>query len=56
MNELCNIRSIVLNYYDLDMLQSWFEVLCDFGWLPGLYELKSRNLIARSIVSTLELL
>jgi len=56
MNELCNIRCIVLNYYDLGMLQSWFEVLRDFGWLPGLYGLKSGNLNARSIISILQLL
>jgi len=31
MNELCNIRCTVLDYYDLGMLQSWFEVLRDFG-------------------------
>jgi hypothetical protein len=56
MNELCNNRSIVLNYYDLSILQSWFEILRDFGLLPGLYGFKFGNLIASSIVSTLQLL
>ena len=56
MNELCNIRCIVLDYYDLGMLHSWFEVLRDFGGLLGLYGLMFGNLIARSIISTLELL
>jgi len=56
MNELCNNRCIVLKYYDLGMLQTWIEILHDFEKLPRLYGLMSGNLIASSIVSTLELL
>jgi hypothetical protein len=46
----------MLNYYDLGLMQSWFEILRDFSGLPEVCGLKFGNLIAYAIVSTLELL
>ena len=43
---LCNIRCVYVELLRSWFVASWFEVLRDFNWLPGLYGLKFGNLIA----------
>ena len=43
---LCNIRCVYVELLRSWFVASWFEVLRDFNWLPGLYGLKLGNLIA----------
>ena len=43
---LCNIRCVHVELLRSWFVASWFEVLRDFNWLPGLYGLKFGNLIA----------